>query len=190
MNDATGRQREVWQKAAPTYDRKIAGVERGLVAGGREWIGERATGRVLEVAIGTGRSLEHYGPDVIRRPRPDPRDAEARKAACRAFRCRGRTHRGGCGAAAVHAASFDTVVCELGLCSIPHPAIAITEMARVLKPRGTLLLLDHIGSNWPPIWMLQWLVERVTIGPRASTSRGGNSVWSRPPASRSSRACA
>ena len=59
--------------------------------------------------------------------------------------------------------SFDTVVCELGLCSIPRPAVAIAEMKRVLVPGGTLLLLDHIGSSWPPVWALQWLVERVTI---------------------------
>ncbi len=38
--------------------------ESGLFAGNREWIGARAHGRVLEVAIGTGRSLEFYGPDV------------------------------------------------------------------------------------------------------------------------------
>jgi ubiquinone/menaquinone biosynthesis C-methylase UbiE len=60
-------------------------------------------------------------------------------------------------------ASFDTVVSELALCSIPRPAAAVAEMARVLRPGGSLLLLDHIGSSWPPIWALQWLVERVTI---------------------------
>jgi hypothetical protein len=36
-------------------------------------------------------------------------------------------------------------------------------MARVLVPGGTLLLLDHVGSSWPPVWLVQWLLERVTI---------------------------
>jgi hypothetical protein len=31
------------------------------------------------------------------------------------------------------------------------------------RPGGTLLLLDHIRSSWPPIVALQWLLERVTI---------------------------
>jgi ubiquinone/menaquinone biosynthesis C-methylase UbiE len=57
---------------------------------------------------------------------------------------------------------FDTVVCALSLCSIPDPAKAIAEMARVLKPGGWLLLLDHIGSSWPPIHAGQWLLERLT----------------------------
>ena len=59
-------------------------------------------------------------------------------------------------------ASFDTVVCALSLCSIPNPARAIAEMHRVLVPGGQLLLLDHIGSSWPPLFAAQWIVEQVT----------------------------
>jgi ubiquinone/menaquinone biosynthesis C-methylase UbiE len=164
VSDATSRQRKVWQKGAPTYDRKISGVERGLIAGGREWIGARASGRVLEVAIGTGRSLEHYPPDVSI-VGIDLTPEMLRLAKRRAARLGREVEliEGDAEHLPFDDAAFDTVVCELGLCSIPRPAVAIAEMARVLKPGGTLLLLDHIGSSWPPIWMLQWLVERVTI---------------------------
>jgi ubiquinone/menaquinone biosynthesis C-methylase UbiE len=58
---------------------------------------------------------------------------------------------------------FDTVVCALSLCTIPDPRAAIAEMKRVLSPGGRLLLLDHIGSPWPPIYAAQWLLERITI---------------------------
>ena len=40
MDDATERQRQVWQDAAADYDRKIGGLERGFLAGAREWIVE------------------------------------------------------------------------------------------------------------------------------------------------------
>ena len=59
--------------------------------------------------------------------------------------------------------SFDTVVCALSLCTIPSPVAAVGEMRRVLRPGGRLLLLDHIGSTWPPVYAAQWLLERVTI---------------------------
>lgn len=162
MGDKTERQRRVWQKAAPTYDRKIAGVERGLAAGGREWIGARAAGRVLEVAIGTGRSIPFYAGDV----RLTGVDLTPEMLEIARQRAGGREIDFVLGDAEklpFDDASFDTVVCELGLCSIPRPAVAVSEMARVLRPGGTLLLLDHIGSSWPPVWILQWLVERVTI---------------------------
>lgn len=164
MDDATAKQRTVWQRSADRYDRAMAGVERGLLAGNREWIAERAHGRVLEVAIGTGRSLEFYGPDVTLTGvdlSPAMLDLARRHAADLGAEVELRE------ADAEHlpfpASSFDTVVCALGLCSIPRPAVAIGEMARVLVPGGSLLLLDHVGSTWPPVYAAQWLVERVTI---------------------------
>jgi hypothetical protein len=36
-------------------------------------------------------------------------------------------------------------------------------MKRVLAPGGRLLLLNHIGSTWPPIYAAQWLLEKITI---------------------------
>ena len=54
------RQKRVWDKAAPSYDKQIAFFEKTWFGGGREWLGGRTRGRVLEVAIGTGRNLPHY----------------------------------------------------------------------------------------------------------------------------------
>ena len=69
--------------------------------------------------------------------------------------------------------SFDTVLCALSLCTIPDHAKAIAEMARVLKPGGTLLLLDHIGSRWWPVWVVQRFIELFT-------SRKGEYMTRRP----------
>jgi hypothetical protein len=55
----TARQKQVWDKAAPGYDKQIAFFEKIQFAGGREWLGARARGRVLEVASGTGLNLPH-----------------------------------------------------------------------------------------------------------------------------------
>jgi ubiquinone/menaquinone biosynthesis C-methylase UbiE len=160
----TERQRTVWQKAAARYDRAMAPLERGLLAGSREWVGERAHGRVLEVAIGTGRSLEFYGPDV-KLTGVDLSPAMLRRARRRARELNLTTtlRVGDVEQLPFDDASFDTVVCALGLCSIPRPDVAVREMARVLAPGGSLLLLDHIGSSWPPVWAAQWLIERITI---------------------------
>jgi ubiquinone/menaquinone biosynthesis C-methylase UbiE len=158
------RQKRVWDKAAPSYDRQIALFERIQFTGGREWLGERARGRVLEVAIGTGRDLPHYPPDVtITGIELSPAMlAIARQRA--ADLGRDVTLREGDAEQLPFGdASFDTVVCALSLCTIPSPAAAIGEMRRVLAPGGRLLLLDHIGSTWPPVYAAQWLLERITI---------------------------
>ncbi len=161
---ATARQKRVWDKAAPSYDKQIAFFEKNWFAGGREWLGERARGRVLEVAVGTGRNLPHYradaavtgielSPAMLALARQCAaglgRDVDLREADAERL--------------PFGDATFDTVVCALSLCNIPSPVAALGEMRRVLGPGGRLLLLDHIGSTWPPVYAAQWLAERVTI---------------------------
>jgi len=160
----TARQQRVWDKNAPSYDKQIAFFEKIWFGGGREWLGERAHGRILEVAVGTGLNLPHYPVDAtvtgvelspamlaIARQRAADlgRDVDLREGDAEHL--------------PFGDASFDTVVCALSLCTIPDPAAAIGEMRRVLVPGGRLLLLDHIGSTWPPIHAAQWLLERLTI---------------------------
>jgi ubiquinone/menaquinone biosynthesis C-methylase UbiE len=161
---STAKQRQVWSRYAPHYDRQIAFFERFQFGGGREWLGARARGRVLEVAIGTGRSLPFYSGDatVTGVDLSPEMLAIARARAAEGSRpvvlLEGDAER-----LPVDDASFDTVVCALSLCSIPDPAAAIAEMRRALVPGGRLLLLDHVVSSWPPVRAAQWLLERITI---------------------------
>jgi ubiquinone/menaquinone biosynthesis C-methylase UbiE len=158
------RQKRVWDKSAPSYDRQIAFFEKIQFGGGREWLCERAHGRVLEVAVGTGRDLPYYPADATLTAielSPAMLAIARRRAADL-----GRDvdfHEGDAEHLPFADASFDTVLCALSLCTIPSPAAAISEMKRVLVPGGRLLLLDHIGSTWPPVYAAQWLVERLTI---------------------------
>jgi ubiquinone/menaquinone biosynthesis C-methylase UbiE len=159
----TAKQRRVWDKSAPSYDKQIAFFERIWFGGGREWLGERARGRVLEVAIGTGRNLAHY-PAAVTVTGIELSSAMLGIARSRAAELGidANLVEGDAQALPFEDNSFDTVVCALSLCSIPDPAAAINEMKRVLVPGGRLLLLDHIGSTWPPIYAGQWLLGQLT----------------------------
>jgi ubiquinone/menaquinone biosynthesis C-methylase UbiE len=132
--------------------------------GGREWVCSRARGEVLEVAIGTGRSLPLYPPEVrLTGVELSPAMlAQAQTRAQELVRLVWLTE-GDAEALPFADASFDTVVCTLSLCAIPDDRAALAEMWRVLRTGGRLLLLDHIGSTWPPILAVQRLVERYTI---------------------------
>ena len=160
----TERQRRVWDKSASSYDGQMDFVERLLGRGDREWLGERATGRVLEVAIGTGRSLPFYvtatsltGVDLS----PEMLAVARQRAEDRGLPL--DLLEGDAEALPVEDAAYDTVLCSLSLCTIPDPAAAIAEMKRALVPGGRLLLLDHVASSWPPVYAVQWLVERISI---------------------------
>jgi len=159
----TARAQRVWDAMAPGYDRDIAFFERIQFGGGREWVCSRATGRVLDVAIGTGLNLPFY-PTDISLTGVDLSPAMLAIARQRAADL-GREvelHEGNAEALPFADASFDTVVCTLSLCTIPDHAKAIAEMHRVLRPGGKLLLLDHIGSRWWPVWAVLKLLELFT----------------------------
>jgi len=159
----TARAVRVWDAVAARYDGDIAFFERIQFGGGREWVCSRAAGRVLEVAIGTGRNLEFYPPDVsLTGIELSPAMlAFARRRAVELGR-EVELRQGDAEALPFDDASFDTVVCTLSLCAIPDHAKAIAEMARVLRPGGKLLLLDHIGSHWWPVQAVLKLVELFT----------------------------
>jgi len=45
--------------------------------------------------------------------------------------------------------TFDTAVATLVLCTVPDPIAAIDELARVLKPSGRLLFIEHVRAQDP-----------------------------------------
>jgi ubiquinone/menaquinone biosynthesis C-methylase UbiE len=160
----TAKALRVWEKAAPRYDREIRFWEKVQLGGGREWVAERAQGRVLEVAIGTGRNLPLYPSGVsITGIELSPAMLELARQRAADHRIDADLYVGDAQALPFDDATFDTAVCTLSLCAIPDPAAAIAEMRRVLRPGGLLLLVDHVGSSWWPIWALQRLVEQFTI---------------------------
>jgi ubiquinone/menaquinone biosynthesis C-methylase UbiE len=159
----TARSRRVWDTIAPIYDKKISFAERVQFGGGREWICSRATGQVLEVAIGTGRNLALYPAGVrITGIELSPRMLAIARQRASELGIQAELLEADAEALPFEDNSFDTVVCALSLCAIPDHARAISEMARVLKPGGKLLLLDHIGSRWWPVWAIQRFIELFT----------------------------
>lgn len=161
---ATERQRRLWNKQAPRYDRQIGFWERHLFGDARQWVCAQATGDVLEVAIGTGRNLPFYPADIrltgidlsaamldIARTRAEESGREITLEEADAH------------ALPFDAASFDTVVCTFSLCNIPDYQRAITEMHRVLRPDGVLLLADHVVGTSRPIRVAQQVLEKITF---------------------------
>jgi len=160
----TDRFRRYWDKEAASYDKSMQFFERLLSPDSRTWICAQATGKTLEVAVGTGLNLPFYPGDVqltgvdfspamlsLARQRAeqlgrvvDLREADAHELP-------------------FPDASFDTVVCTYGLCAIPDDSRAVSEMKRVLRPGGLLLLVDHIAGGAWPTRAVQRLLEVVTV---------------------------
>ena len=160
----TERVRRHYDRSAGSYDRIISWAEKALFGGAREWVCSQARGEVLEIAVGTGRNFPFYPEEVLltgielspkmldlarRRARELGRDADLRV---------GDAHN-----LPYPDASFDTVIVTLALCTIPDHRRALAEAARVLRPGGQLLLLEHVRSPVLPVRLLQRVLEPLTL---------------------------
>ncbi|MGI9328015.1 MAG: class I SAM-dependent methyltransferase [Pseudomonadales bacterium] len=121
----------------------------------------RAHGRVLEVGIGTGLNLPHYGSAVTSITGVDPAAELTSKARKRAAAIAQPVDVLGVSGEElpVEDRTFDCVVCTWTLCTIPAPALAIAEMRRVLKPEGELIFVEHGRSDEPGIARWQARIE-------------------------------
>ncbi|MBB4934226.1 ubiquinone/menaquinone biosynthesis C-methylase UbiE [Lipingzhangella halophila] len=159
----TERTRRRWNRMAQGYDRRGDRAERWLIGDTRAWLCGQATGRTLEVAVGTGRNLDFYRDEVALTGLDLSTEmlTVARRRAT-ALDLRVDLKEGDSQALPFNDGDFDTVVCTLALCTIPNQRAAVNEMHRVLRPEGRLLLVDHVEYTRVP---LRW-VERLRAAPR------------------------
>jgi ubiquinone/menaquinone biosynthesis C-methylase UbiE len=164
LEDETQRVRAIQDRTAPRYDRQIALFEKALFAGGREWACAKASGDVLEIAVGTGRNLQHYAPGtrLTGIELSNEMLAIARRRA-EALETEIDLRQGDAQALEFADASFDTVVITLALCTIPDDRAAVREAGRVLRPGGRLVLVEHVRSPVRPVRIVQRLLDRPSV---------------------------
>ena len=105
-------------------------------------------GTVVEIGAGNGNNFRYYPPGiklVVYEPNPymHPRLLEAVQAHALDYELRARSAED----LEFEDNSVDAVVCTLVLCTVPDPARVISEVHRVLKPGGTLLVTRRKGPD-------------------------------------------
>jgi ubiquinone/menaquinone biosynthesis C-methylase UbiE len=130
-------------------------VERSERAGQRETRREllaRASGRTLEVGAGSGLNLPHYTAAVtelvVSEPSPHMLAHLRSELAAHAPPVGSwKLVQAGGEELPFEDSSFDTVVATYVLCTVPDPPRALAEIARVLKPQGRYLFLEHVHAG-------------------------------------------
>lgn len=115
-----------------------------------ELVAPQPSWRVLDVATGAGHTAMALAPLVAHVVASDVTDemlAQARKLAADKGLSNVETAHADAGALPFDDQSFDLVSCRLAAHHFPDPAHFVAEAWRVLKPGGTLALVDNIGPD-------------------------------------------
>ncbi len=144
---------EIYDKRAATYDRTVGLGEKVAVGNLRSKFGASLRGRTLEVAVGSGLNLPYYSTAVTDAVGVDLSPGMLSVASTRADKLGLPIELIQMDAQrlAFPDNSFDTVAVSLALCTVPDPAKALAEMARVCRPDGRIVLLEHVLSSYRPL---------------------------------------
>jgi methyltransferase OMS1 len=144
---------------------------------------QEATGDVLECAVGTGLNFQYYNLTNVRSfTAIDLSPGMLKQAQLKSTSLRNPSispaeksyftfQQADVTALPFPDNSFDAVVDTFSLCVFPDPAAALRSMARVVRPGGKVLLLEHSKSQNP---LLGWYQD-VTANQVAAMGKG--CVW-------------
>ena len=143
---------KAYARWAPVYDLVFGAV---FDAGRKASIAaaERIGGRILDVGIGTGISLTDYSPSnrIVGVDYSEPmlrkahqRVAEHALAHVDALAVMDAQRLG------FPDAFFDAVVAQYVITTVPDPEAALDEFARITKPGGEIILVNHLGAENGP----------------------------------------
>jgi ubiquinone/menaquinone biosynthesis C-methylase UbiE len=141
---------------AALYDRVLGPVEHAGLGEIRTRTLATARGRTLEIASGNGHNLGHYPATVtsLVLAEPDPhmysrllQQMSKRSAGTRNVSIEVSAVQASAEELPFADGTFDSVVCTLGLCTIPDPVRALAEVRRVLVPGGRYCFVEHVRSG-------------------------------------------
>lgn len=140
------------------YDPLLAWGERTGMRDLRREVLFAATGEVLELGAGTGLNINVYPPTVASLTLTEPEASMVKRL--QHLDGHPRVVQAGAENLPFDDDAFDTVVSTLVLCTVEDPDQALREVRRVLRPGGTLLLIEHVRSSRPRLARIQDRLHR------------------------------
>ncbi len=162
-NEAPRKTQSRYDRVSGIYDRFEAGTERMMFRRLRKrlWEEEAGKGRLLEIGVGTGKNIPYYpaGARVV--------GIDLSPGMLRAAKRRLRAGVDLVLADAQHlpfrSAVFDSAAATFVFCSVPDAVAGLREAARVLRPEGDLVLLEHVRAQNPVAGKIMDLVNPVWV---------------------------
>jgi phosphatidylethanolamine/phosphatidyl-N-methylethanolamine N-methyltransferase len=161
---ATDATRRRYQRIAPFYDLMEVLPERHFTPWRKRLWSMVEGPRVLEVGVGTGKNMAHYPagldltaidltPGMVKRSR-----ANAKQHGLNI-----NLHLMDVQSLAFPDEAFDSVIATCVFCSVPDPLLGLSEVLRVTKRGGRILLMEHVRSEKQLMGALMDLLNPIVL---------------------------
>lgn len=141
-----------WGRAfSAIYDRAMKSTEEAGMREIRRETLSAARGRTIDIGAGTGVNVELYpeGVTELVLAEPDEHMLSHLRPKVPGWERSVEIVKAPAGSLPFDDDSFDTAVFTLVLCTVPDAAAALREAARVLRPDGKLLFVEHVRAHEP-----------------------------------------
>ncbi len=161
MDQETELTRKRYNRTSLFYDWMDRMVKSDL----RTKVLRQASGKVLEIGVGTGKNLAYYPENCSEVVGIDLSPGMLAKAKERAHEAKVPVKLYEMDAQNLEFAdaSFDTVVATCVFCSVPDPVKGLKEIKRVCKPGGKVILLEHVRSDNPLLGRIMDVLDPLTV---------------------------
>jgi ubiquinone/menaquinone biosynthesis C-methylase UbiE len=162
---------------APEYEKRIWFDQNVLgVARRRRKLLSKASGKILDVACGTGQNFSLFRPgsqvtaiELSPAMLDQARETAKKLGLAISFAIMDAEN------LQYPDQSFDTVVSTMSTCTFPNPIRALQEMKRVTRPGGQVLLLEHGHSSW------KWLANHQDRNVLPHYQKSAGCRWNQDP---------
>jgi phosphatidylethanolamine/phosphatidyl-N-methylethanolamine N-methyltransferase len=163
-HQATSMSQARYNRIASIYDRLEFLMEfRAKIWRQKLW-SRLGPGKILEVGVGTGKNMPYY-PEGAEMCGIDLSDHMLARARSRANQQHVNVHLVEMDVQLLDFPDnhFDAAVATFVFCSVPDPIQGMKELARVVKPEGTILLLEHVRLDRSWIGRIMDLINPLVV---------------------------
>ena len=162
--DSTEKIKKRYNRVAKIYDILENPMEMMALKEWRIELMKELKGKVLEIGVGTGKNIEYY-PNDIDITAIDFSEKMLEKAYGKAEKFHKKVKLVSMDAQSMNFPdnTFDIIFTTCVFCSVPDPLIGLKEMRRVCKPKGKIIMIEHVRSEKKVLGVIMDILNPIVV---------------------------